>query len=113
MPAFSLLLRHFQSLPTPQTQDPRRARWPRFSTQQRRDPAITETRPLTRQLPHPLDQLRLVVTRLSLVTLNAPRLIQHLARPSLGNCKLLLELADRGPLPGRAYQFPSATCLSI
>jgi hypothetical protein len=41
--------------------DPGFTFWPRVRTQWRRDPARTETRPLSRQRTHSLDQLRLVV----------------------------------------------------
>src|SRR5690606_2613896 len=112
-PAFSLLLGHFQALPTPQPTHPRVAGAPRFVAQQLADPPIAEPRPTTRELTHPGSQLWLAVSWLGLVTLAHPRLVQRLARPSLGHRERRSKLADRGRLPGRAHQFPSAMCLSI
>lgn len=89
------------------------ARTPRLAAQQRGDPSITESRPLPRYLAHALGQRLLVITGLGFITLTASRLVDHLARPSLGDRELALQLADRRTLPGRAYQFPSATYLSI
>ena len=89
------------------------ARTPRLATQQRGDPSIAESRPLPSYLAHPLGQRFLIVTRFRFVTLTAPRLVDHLARPSLGDHELDLQLADHRTLPGRAYQFPSATYFSI
>ena len=46
-------------------------------------------------------------------SLTAARLVDRLARPSLGDVELLTKLDDRRALPGRAYQCPSARCFSI
>lgn len=110
---FSPFLRHFQPLATPQPIHPRRARPPAFLTQQPTDLAITRPRTLLHQFTHPPTQRRFVVPGRRFVTLTAPRLIQNFAGPSLGNGKLGLQRFDRGPLPGRAHQFPALTCFSI
>src|SRR5436309_11168934 len=111
--AFSLLLRHFQSLPTPQPVNPRSAGTPKFFPEQRGDSAIAESRSLTYQLQHSIHQRPLIITRLRLVTLTRARLTRQPTRPSLGDRKLRLELYGRLPLPGRAQKFPSATYFSI
>lgn len=47
------------------------------------------------------------------ISLRAARLLQHRARPSLGNRELLLQVRGRRTLRRRAHQFFDATCFSI
>jgi hypothetical protein len=81
--------------------------------QQRRNPPIAKAGTFQHQLVHRFEHLRFVITMFDFVTLRAPRLLQHLTRPSLGYVEVLFEHFDRRSLPARAYQFPSAMCLSI
>src|SRR5205085_3036648 len=94
-PAFSLLARHFQPFPAAQSIDPRVAGPPGCLSQQGPDPAITESWTLTNQGTHPFRQSLFIIPRLHLITLTAARLIQHLARPSLGHLKPVWQFARR------------------
>jgi hypothetical protein len=73
--SFSLLLRHFQALTTPQAKHPRQARTLTFGDQQPANPPVAEPWSLTNQLQHPLHDRGLVAARLRLVTLTRSRLI--------------------------------------
>jgi hypothetical protein len=86
---------------------------PLFLTQGPSHPPIAPARMSPNHFQHLLHQGRLVIPWLRLVTLRAPRLIQHLAGPPLGNRELPLEILSRRSLPGRAHQFFSATCFSM
>lgn len=74
---------------------------------------IAEPRSLTHQLQHPSDQRRFITPQLWRVALTRTWLIQHLTGPSLGDRELRLQLANCHASPGRAHQFPEATCFSI
>lgn len=73
-PLFPAFHRDFQPFSTPQARHSRVARRPVFGSQQTTESAIAELRSLSRQLSHPLDQVRLVFARCRLVTLRAARL---------------------------------------
>jgi hypothetical protein len=112
-PLFSLFYRHFEPFSLPKTKDTRLPRPPSFPTKEPADTSIPKSRKRPRQLKHPLHQRAFILTRLPLESLTAPRLAENLARPSLGDAELPAKHDDRRSFPGRAYQFPSARCLSI
>jgi hypothetical protein len=110
---FSLFYRHFQPFPLPKTKDTRQSGTPSFLPKESTNSPIPEAWARPRQLKHPLHQRPFVLARLRLESLTATRLTNKFARPSLGDIELLSKHDDRRSLPGRAYQFPSARCLSI
>jgi len=64
----------------------------------------------TEAAPH---QRRFIAGRPKCVTLRAPRLIGHFARPAFTHLEGLFEMLDRLAFAGRAHQFPEASSFSI
>jgi hypothetical protein len=63
---------------------------------------ITETRELANQILHRLDQARLIITHLRLITLAGSRLTDRPTRPAFTHLEHMREMRDRRPFARRA-----------
>ena len=82
-PAFTGLSAYLQALGLPQPMYPLDVHTPAVLPEQRRDPTVTEPRPLDRQLVHRIYKPTLIVGDLSAVTLARPGLANHSTDPTL------------------------------
>jgi len=106
MPLFSLLLRHFQPLLTPQPMNQLAVHTPAFPPQQLPNPPISIPGMFPHQLQHPAYQPLLELSQPWAITLRRSWLPQGPARPTFGNPQLPLCFPNRLPTAYRTGQFP-------
>ncbi len=112
-PFLSLLLANLKSMFAAETLYALGVDGPSLPAEDLRSAAVPESRELQRQFRDFLNQGLVLVRLFALISLCRARLRERTARPPFRYTELPLHLLYGPPLARRAYQFPSATSLSM